>query len=229
MMRIELVEETDSTNEYVKRYLPARENVIVCARRQTGGRGTKGRSFLSEAGGVYLTALLFHENVPADKAFLVMAHAAVAVCRTAERYGVSPQIKWANDVLVGGRKLCGILIENGLKGDLLDHSIVGVGLNAENDVSALGGIAVNLSEAAGRKISADEAREALIAEFCRSSSFEEYLARVKFLGREVTVEENGRTYRAVATAVLPDGRLEVRTSDGTARRLSSAEIKLLFS
>ena len=224
-MRIEYLDETTSTNEYIGRYVGARENVIVCARRQTGGKGTKGRSFLSEEGGVYLSALVFYENLPADRAFEVMAHAAVAVCRTAEAFGAAPEIKWANDVLAGGKKLCGILIGNAVKGNFLDYSIVGVGLNAENDVSALGGIAVTLSEAAGRRVTAEEARERLIAELLRPTSFADYLARVKFLGREVTVEENGRTYRAAARRILPDGRLEVGVG-GEIRRLSSAEIGL---
>ena len=224
-MKIEYLDETSSTNEYIARYLGGRENVIVCARRQTGGKGTKGRSFLSNEGGVYLSALFFYEELPASRAFEVMAHAAVAVCRTAEAFGVQPEIKWANDVLIGHKKLCGILIENGVKGDLLDHSIVGVGLNAENDVSALGGIAVNLSEAAGRRVTADEAREKLIGELLRPTTFKDYLARVKFLGREVTVEENGRVFSAVAEAILPDGRLVVKNAEGTFR-LSAAEITL---
>ncbi len=225
-MRIELIEETVSTNDYIMRYLPARENVIVCARRQTGGRGTKGRSFLSERGGVYLSALLFYREVPAAEAFRVMAHAAVSVCRTAERLGASPEIKWANDVLAGGKKLCGILIENGVKGSALDYSVIGVGLNACNDVSPLGGIATTLTEASGRYVSADVARETLIGEFCRPSTFAEYLSRVKFLGKRVAVEENGRAYYATARAILPDGRLELE-ENGVLRRLSSAELHLL--
>ncbi len=224
-MKIELLEETSSTNEYIACYLGARENVIVCARRQTGGKGTKGRSFLSNEGGVYLSALFFYRDLPASRAFEVMAHAAVAVCRTAEAFGAQPEIKWANDVLIGRKKLCGILIENGVRGDLLDHSVIGVGLNVENDVSALGDIAVNLSEAAGRRVTAEAAREKLIAELLRPTKFAEYLSRVKFLGREVTVEENGRAYRAIAEEILPDGRLVVKGAEG-ARPLSSAEITL---
>ncbi len=224
-MKIEYLGETGSTNEYIRRYLGGRENVIVCARRQTGGKGTKGRSFLSNEGGVYLSALFFYEKLPASRAFEVMAHSAVAVCRTAEAFGVQPEIKWANDVLAGHKKLCGILIENGVKGEFLDHSIIGIGLNAENDVSALGGIAISLSEAAGRRVTADEARQKLIEELLRPSAFADYLARVKFLGREVTVEENGRLFSAVAEEILPDGRLVVKNAEGV-RRLSSAEITL---
>ncbi len=224
-MKIELLEEVSSTNDHIKRYLSERKDVIVCARRQTGGKGTKGRSFLSEEGGVYLSALLFHDRLRAADAFLVMAHAAVSVCRTAERFGAKPQIKWANDVLVGSRKLCGILIENGLSGAFVDHSIVGIGLNVSNDVSALGGIAVTLSEAAGRAVSADEAREALIENFLEASDFSEYLHYVRFLGETVRVTEGDRTYPACAVRILPDGRLEIER-DGVLCALSSAEVSV---
>lgn len=223
-MKIELLEEVDSTNVYIKRYLPLGEDVIVCARRQTGGKGTKGRSFVSDEGGVYLTALTFYRGVPASEAFRVMTHAAVSVCRTAEAFGLSPEIKWPNDVLIGGKKLAGILIENGFSDGMLKSSIVGIGLNAENDVSALG-IAVSLSEAAGRRISADEARETLIRNYAQADDFADYLSRIRFLSRMVTVREGEREYDALARRILPDGRLEVEAG-GELRALSAAEIGL---
>ena len=224
-MRIELLDEIDSTNEYIKRYLPRGEDVIVCARRQTQGRGTKNRSFLSLDGGVYLTALNFYEDLAAADAFKIMAHAAVAVCRTAESFGASPEIKWANDVLVGGKKLCGILIENGLKDGRVVYSIVGIGVNACNDVSQLGGIATTLTEQVGKHISAEEVRERLIEEYQRSSSFEDYLSYIKFLGKRVRVIEGDIEYEAVASRILADGRLEIEVQ-GQKRALSSAEIKV---
>lgn len=222
-MRIELVDTVDSTNEYIKKYLSEGENVIVCARRQTGGKGTKGRSFLSDEGGVYFSALQFYENLSADNAFRVMAHAAVSVCRTAEAFGLSPEIKWANDVYLSGRKLSGILIENGFSGGKIAWSIVGIGVNAQNDLSSLDGIAVSLSEAAGRQISAEDTREKLIENYCKPSSFEEYLSYIRFLGKRVQVTEGERKYAATARRVLPDGRLEIQTESGI-RALSSAEI-----
>lgn len=224
-MKIILLESTDSTNDYVKQLVPLRKNVIVCAGRQTSGRGTKGRAFLSEEGGVYLSALTFYEDLPASRAFEIMTHAAVAVCRMAERLGVQAEIKWPNDVLVHGKKLCGILIENGLANGFVDHSIVGIGVNASNDVSALGGIATTLSAEAGRSISADIAREKLIESYCKPSAFAEYLQCVKFLGQRIHVTEGDREYEAVARSILPDGRLEIEEG-GEVRALSSAEIRI---
>lgn len=226
-MKIELLDEVSSTNDYIKQYLSGGEDIIVSAKRQTGGKGTKGRSFLSEEGGVYLSALTFYRDVPAENAFRVMAHAAVAVCRCAERFGVSPEIKWANDVLVGGKKLAGILIENIFRGKNLHASIVGIGLNAENDLTELKDIAVSLTQTAGKRVPVQEAREALIGEIGRESGFDEYLARVRFLGRTVKITEGGREYFARAEKILDDGRLLV-VKDGAERALSAAEVSIRF-
>lgn len=221
-MKIELINETESTNDYIKRYLDGGEDVIVCAARQTCGRGTKGRAFLSEAGGVYLSALTFYKGVPASDAFCVMTHASVSVCRTAEAFGISPVIKWPNDVYVKGKKLSGILIENCCSEGLLKYSIVGIGLNAENDLSSLGGIAVSLSAAAGRKISVAEARDKLIENYRTADTFSDYL-RYAVTQCTVRILENGREYTAFINRILKDGRLEIQTEEGV-RALSAAEI-----
>lgn len=223
-MKTILLNETTSTNDEAKKFLPMREDLVVCAARQTGGKGTKGRSFLSDEGGLYCSFLKFYKKLPASEAFRIMAHAATTVCRTAKFFGADPEIKWPNDVYAQGRKLSGILIENGFLGEEIDHSIVGIGINVSNDLSALGGIAVNLSEAAGRALSLQEVRSVLIGNFERESSFEEYLSFVRFLGRTVRVTEGGRTYEAVARRILRDGRLEIE-AEGI-RALSAAEIAL---
>lgn len=224
-MKIEFLEEIDSTNEYIKRYLSAGEDTIVVAKRQTGGKGTKGRSFLSAEGGVYLSALNFYKDFPAKDAFLIMAHAAVAVCRTAEAFGLDPEIKWSNDVLISGKKLAGILVENVLDGDKIKSGIVGIGLNVCNDLSALGGIAVSLSEAAGRRIPVSEARDRLIENLQDKDSFQDYLDRVRFLGREVVVTDRSGSYKAKAVKILADGRLQVERA-GEEILLAAAEISL---
>lgn len=225
-MKIELLSSVGSTNEYIRRYLSGGEDVVVCADEQTGGKGTKGRAFLSGKGGVYLSALTFYERFPAAQSFRVMMHAAAAVCRAAERFGVSARIKWPNDVLSGGKKLSGILIENVLSGKFLRASIVGIGLNAENDLTSLGGIAVSLTEAAGRRVSAAEAREALIGELFRRTQPQEYFSRLAYLGEEVFITERGGTQRVTALRVTEDGRLCVRTAEGELRLLSAAEVSI---
>ena len=132
MKRI-FLEETESTNKYAKAQRGAGENLLVVAERQTGGKGTKGRSFCSKKGGVYLSLLTFYQDFPASNAFQIMQGAAAAVCETLAFFGLSPKIKWPNDVYVGGKKICGILIENALKGRYIGSSVVGIGLNVFNE------------------------------------------------------------------------------------------------
>ena len=225
-MRIEYLDEVDSTNTYIRRYLEEGEDVIVCARRQTGGRGTKGRSFCSEEGGVYLSALTFYPDLPVSRAFRIMTHSAVAVCRTAKAFGADAQIKWPNDVFAAGRKLSGTLIENILSGDKVRCSVVGIGFNVNNDVSALGGIAVSLSELVGT-VKTDDVRDELISNLLREDDFADYLSFVRFLGKEITVVEGGRSYPAIAREIAQDGRLIADTAAGR-RTLSAAEISVRF-
>ncbi len=225
-MMIEHLREVDSTNRYIRRYLAGGEDALVTALRQTGGMGTKGRSFLSEEGGVFLSKLTFYRDRPAGTSFLVMTHAAVAVCRTAEEFGVRPEIKWPNDILVRGRKLCGILIENSIAGGMLHASIVGIGLNVANDVSALGGIAVTLCEAAERTLSPESVRDRLIFQLSQEDDMQDYLSYVRFLGKQIDVTLQGERFVAVARRILPDGRLEIER-DGVRQLLSAAEIRLM--
>lgn len=223
-MRIETFDTVSSTNDSVKRYLEGGENVAVFAAEQTGGRGTKGRSFLSARGGVYGSYLVYPQDLAAENAFRVMAHAATAVVRTAAEFGIVSEIKWANDVLAAGRKLAGILIENGLCGGKVAYSIVGIGLNVQNDVSALG-VAVSMAELLSDPPAVSAVRERLIQNFLRPSSFEEYLGSVRFLGRRVRVTEGENVYEATARRILTDGRLEIEAG-GIVRALSSAEIAI---
>lgn len=224
-MKIERLQEVDSTNLYIRKYLSGGENIAVVSDVQTSGRGTKGRSFSSRKGGIYLSVLTFYGQFPASDSFLVMMNAAVAVCRTARAFGVDARIKWPNDVLVGEKKLCGILIENSLSGSNLRASIVGIGLNVCNDLSDVRDIATSLSEEVGRTLSVEEVFSRLMCELEMGTSVEEYRSYLAVLGKRVRVCEGEKSYLAQVEDVLPDGRLCV-VSEGKKMILSAAEITL---
>lgn len=116
-----------STQEYAREKRAEGQDLIVTAEVQTGGKGTKGRSFESKKGGVYVSKLSFYEKFPAREAFQIMAGAASAVCETLRKLGLDPVIKWPNDIFVNGKKICGILIENVFSGAEISSSIVGIG------------------------------------------------------------------------------------------------------
>ena len=126
------LETVDSTNNEVKRraLAGAADGLAVVAEQQTGGRGRRGRSFVSPAGqGLYLSVLL-RPRCPLEEVSTLTAWTAVAVCNAVERVcGVRPGIKWPNDVILDGRKLCGILTELELEAETaaLRHVVVGWG------------------------------------------------------------------------------------------------------
>jgi len=108
----------------------AAEGTAIVADRQTAGRGRMGRAWSSPAGeGLYLSLILRPRVVPSDASVITLA-AAVAVSETLSAgFGARADIKWPNDVLVGGRKVCGILVESAIEGDRIQHAILGIGVN----------------------------------------------------------------------------------------------------
>lgn len=228
-MRIIRFDEIDSTNNYAKAQRENGEPLVVTAKVQTGGRGTKGRSFSSNEGGVYLTRLTFYRDFPASSAFRIMADASVAVCRTLEAFGLSPRIKWPNDVYVQDKKICGILIENTFSGDKIANSVVGIGVNVNNALpKEVEGIAVSMREAAGRAFDREKVEETLIEETGKRFAMKEYLERVGYLGRRVTLMIGDERIPAYAVSVDEEGGLLVETEGGK-RRVTSAEVSLRLS
>ncbi len=224
-MRIIELSECDSTNEYLKR-LDGEEDTVVTAVRQTAGKGTKGRSFSSADGGLYLSVMRFYESFPAANAFEIMINSCVAVCKTVEGFGIKPVIRWANDVLVNGRKICGTLIENTFAGANIRRSIVGMGINVNNELpSELRQIAVSMREILGKRLSLQTVKKALIANLQKSFTIDDYKNYIDWFGKEVALRTDKESYTATALDVTADGRLVI-VRDGNIIEISSAEVSL---
>ena len=225
MKRI-FLEETESTNEYAKAQRGAGENLLVIAERQTGGKGTKGRSFCSNKGGVYLSLLTFYQDFPASNAFQIMQGAAAAVCETLAFLGLKPKIKWPNDVYVGGKKICGILIENALKGRYIGSSVVGIGLNVFNELpDELLGIATTLFQETGKKIDVERVIEVLVGFLQEKNVHQKYAQYLGWLGEEATLVIGEKETRAKLLSVDETGGLLAEV-DGEKRRFVAAEVSL---
>lgn len=134
---VEYHDRIESTNararELAKR---GREDVVVLADEQTGGRGRLGREWVSPGGGIWLSVLL-RPAVPATHAPVFTLLAGVATARTVEGLGLDASIKWPNDVLVEGKKLAGVLTEMEGEADRVSWLVVGVGVNANVDPGEL--------------------------------------------------------------------------------------------
>lgn len=225
-MKTEYFEELPSTQEYAKSRRSEGENLVVTAKRQTGGRGTKGRSFSSNEGGVYLSKLTFYENFPVKNAFRIMTGAAVAVCETLLAYGIQARIKWPNDIFVNGRKISGMLIENVFSGSNILSSVVGIGINVNNELpEELAEIATSMRLETGKNFSVDEVRGRLIEELSKPADMQKYQRYLGYMGEEVTLILGDECVPATLLSVDEEGGLWVKIGQET-RRLTAAEVSI---
>lgn len=219
-MRTKIFDTLPSTNDYCE----ARdfdEDEVIIAREQTGGKGTKGRSFSSPMGGVYLSLVRINPCKAAN-AFSIMITSCMAVVKTLESYGVSAGIKWANDVYVNEKKICGILIKNVFEGDNVKKSVTGIGVNVNNEIpDYLKNTAVNLKSIIG-EVDINEFYKRLIENLYKNYSIEEYRSLNLVLNKKITVIENGETYEAVAADISDDGNLVLENG----RKLSYGEVTI---
>ena len=237
---VEVLPVCPSTNLLLKERAAALpEWYTVIARQQTAGRGRMGRSFCSpEGSGLYMSVLL-RPKLAAEDVSLITPAAAVAVCRAAEELGADrAEIKWVNDVLIRGRKVCGILTEAGFdpRTGAPDYAVLGVGINVTEPA---GGFPPEIADVAGAVFAAreEDTPDRLAAAFLRqlygivealpSRSFvAEYQARSCLPGRRVNVLRGGEARKARALAVDDRCRLLVRYEDGTEEALFSGEVSV---
>lgn len=135
-MRIIRLEEVDSTNTYVSRHASELESgCVVVAECQTAGRGQRGNSWESEPGkNITFTMLLRPNAFLANRQFSISEAVSLSIVEALrEMCGVDAKVKWPNDIYVGDKKLAGILIEHAIMGREIMHTIVGVGLNVNQN------------------------------------------------------------------------------------------------
>ena len=130
------LDEVDSTNNEAKRRLPDVDNLsVLSAKSQTSGRGQRGNTWSSDPGmNLTFSIVLKYDmmenfRIQAYDQFSISQLTSLAVVDFLSKRGISAMIKWPNDIYVGNRKICGILIENSVRGIYLSSSIIGIGLN----------------------------------------------------------------------------------------------------
>lgn len=132
------LEEVDSTNLYLKKLVREErpeEGSLVIAQFQTGGRGQMGNSWFSSKGDNLLFSLLIYpESVKANEQFIISRMASLAIKNTLDQFTDDIRIKWPNDIYWQDKKIAGILIENDLEGNRIDNSIVGIGININQQI-----------------------------------------------------------------------------------------------
>ncbi len=213
------LDSVDSTNNYAKKLAMTgvEDSTAIAADEQTGGRGRLGRTFLSPKGkGIYLT-LLYRPAIPPAAAVNLTAYVAVAVCDGIEAVtGIRPGIKWTNDIVLGCRKLCGILTEMAVEGETgaLQYIITGIGINVnhmpEDFPPEVRGIATSLTQALGHPVERGRlcaevinALEDMYAAWLRGGGdyWERYRDGCLTLGKPVRLLRGDRAEEAFAEAL----------------------------
>ena len=242
--RIVYEREVDSTNRLARdlAIAGAAEGTIVVAETQTAGRGRMGRSWFSPAGeGIYLSLVLRPRFQPSEApkttllAGVALAEALIPVVPTPVR------IKWPNDVLAGGKKVAGILVEAAVEIDAIDYLIIGVGINANtprrNFPAELRERATSLSVEAGRPVSRVEILAGFLERFERHydrsacEGFGPVIRRWRELsdmaGRRVRVRSFDRHLEGVISGIDDDGVLLLTGADGTVERVIAGDVEYM--
>lgn len=239
---LELVPCTASTNALMRERAAAGapEGLVILANQQTRGRGRLGREFYSPPDtGLYMSLLLRPQEMEAAQAVQITTMAAVAACQAIETLtGKTAQIKWVNDILLGGRKVCGILTEGAfnLETGKPEEVVVGIGFNV---YPPAGGFPEDIQETADSifHIQADEGKNRLAAAFlnrffaiyqdpAHSDFAARYRDRSMVIGHPIRVITPTQVRHAYALDIDRDCRLVVRYEDGTVAQLSSAEVSI---
>ncbi|MBQ4600915.1 MAG: biotin--[Oscillospiraceae bacterium] len=242
--QIHCLDTVGSTNDYAKALAAkgAPHGTVILADRQTGGRGRMGRSFHSPGGqGIYLSVLL-RPGCPPDELMHLTCATAVAMCDAVESAAhIRPGIKWTNDLVIGSRKLGGILTELSVdySNCLTAYAVIGVGINctqrAEDFPPELGGIATSLALETGKAIDRCAVAAAMIAALQKMDAglfsqkqamLDRYRAGCITLGKEISILRADTVEHAIAVDIDSDGALLVRTDRGEKKTVSSGEVSI---
>lgn len=233
--------ELTSTNTELARLadLGAPHATVVSCHTQSAGRGQRGNTWESTPGlNVTLSILLRPEGIHPRNQFCISEAVALAVARTLDGYlppEMRAEVKWPNDIYVGDRKICGILIENRISATEIDRSIAGIGLNinqprflsdAPNPVSLL--------QLTGRTHSVREIEEQLADNVVTLAArapelHDQYMARLwRRTGLHPYAEPGGTPFLAEIASVAPTGHLTLRRADSTLSTYAFKEVQALL-
>ncbi len=213
----------------------AAEGTVVIVGEQTAGKGRIKRTWLSPKGNLALSIILY-PNVAHLPSLIMLA--SLALVHSIETVtGLKSQVKWPNDVLVNGRKVCGILIESQVRGNTVDYAIIGIGVNVNlktADFPEIHPTATSLSDELGREIPLLDIIQQVLVEIERlylvllagESIYEEWRDNLVTLGREVQVTSGEAMYTGVAESVARDGSLLLRHRDGSLTKIVAGDATL---
>lgn len=240
--KIRYYEQLDSTNTKISELAleGAEHGTVVVADCQTAGKGRRGRIWESPAGDNIYMSVLLRPRFETDKAPMLTLVMACSVAEALRRRGFSDvQIKWPNDLVISGKKLCGILTEMHLQGSEIDHVVVGVGVNVNTTSfpEELVDKATSLFLECGKLIDKEEIIVDILEIFVEMYERFAKAGDLKFLqedynsilvnrDKEVCILEPENEYMAYALGINEKGELLVQLEDGTVKQVYAGEVSV---
>lgn len=239
---LHVLEVVDSTNNYAAMLLNTTnlaEGAVIMAHEQEGGRGQRGSKWHSQKGENLTISIVYRPGFlsPKDQ-FLLSRITAISVMETLETFGTKAEIKWPNDILAGGKKIAGILIENSFSGEKIKSSVIGIGLNV-NQLEFPDEInATSLRQFTGEKMDL----RLVLSTLC--SHLEKWYLKLRE-GQHVLIKKHYHNHlfrlgiptefkvedeviKGMITGTGDDGKLEVLFSDGQKKQFDLKEISLVI-
>ena len=229
--------ETDSTNRQAR--MLAREGAahgtLVIADTQSAGRGRRGRGWISPAGEGIFMSLIVRPLVHPSQVAKMSLTLALAVAKAIEQEtGLDARIKWPNDIVISGRKVCGLLLEMDATAEKVESIVAGVGINVHQTAfdEEIAHTASSLDLLAGRRMSRSAIVRAFLMEFERAMALADdammdaYRQRSATIGQRVQVIGLGGTYTGTAQGITESGSLLVADEAGEVREVLAADVSV---
>lgn len=234
-----VLDSVNSTNDYLKKLgnEGCENGTVVAAREQTRGKGRLGRTWQSKKDDGIAFSVLLRPNVAPSEISAITPLAGLAVCKAIREYTkLDCVIKWPNDIIIGRKKLVGILTEMSAELDAVEYVITGIGINVDHTSfpEEIAFKATSLLLETGRHIDKNEflacVLEHLENEFVKNNleltptALSEYTDLCATVGRSVTFQRGTRRISGMAVGVSEHGELKVMMSDGTISLVNSGEV-----
>ncbi|MGN0449615.1 MAG: biotin--[acetyl-CoA-carboxylase] ligase [Ruminococcus sp.] len=234
-----VLDSVNSTNDYLKKLgnEGCENGTVVAAREQTKGKGRLGRTWQSKKDDGIAFSVLLRPSVAPSEVSAITPLAGLAVCKAIREYTkLDCVIKWPNDIIVGRKKLVGILTEMSAEFDAVEYVITGIGINVDHTSfpEEIAFKATSLLLETGRHIDKNEflacVLEHLENEFVKNNleltptALSEYTDLCATVGRSVTFQRGTRRISGMAVGVSEHGELKVMMSDGTICLVNSGEV-----
>ena len=224
------------------------DGTIIIAERQRNATGRADRRWISPAGGIWLSVIL-NPNLLSSQSMLIMFLATLSVCEVLKsETGLNPKIKWPNDVIISGRKVCGILVDIAAINETICYAVIGIGINVNNEPlkiiselsktkdNCLYGITSIKKELGGLDVSIVNITASLIGNLdyyyhqlqqgFHHNIIQKWKYWSAYFNKAVLIKEQNRVSEATVEDIDVSGALVVRTLDGNTRKVFSQDIVL---